>query len=73
MRQYCRINSFLALLALAAPAVAERPYTPNVTLEKSVEFQVLHPTNVCNPQENEASKAVHAVMQRDLRSQVFYR
>jgi transglutaminase-like putative cysteine protease len=37
------------------------------------EFQVQHPNNVCNPQENDASKAVHAVMQRDLRSQVFYR
>jgi transglutaminase-like putative cysteine protease len=37
------------------------------------EFQVLHPNNVCNPQDNEASKAVHAAVQRDLRSQVFYR
>jgi len=38
MRQYCRITSFLALVALAAPAVAERPYTPDVTLEKSVDI-----------------------------------
>jgi transglutaminase-like putative cysteine protease len=36
------------------------------------ELQVQHPNNVCNPQENEVSKAVHAVLQRDLRSQIFY-
>ncbi len=37
------------------------------------EFRVEHARNLCSPQENEAWKAVHAVVQRDLRSQVFYR
>jgi len=37
------------------------------------EFRVDHQSNVCSPQENEAWKAFHAVLQRDLRSQVFYR
>ena len=32
-----------------------------------------HPSDVCTPQDNEAWKAFHAVLQRDLRSQVFYR
>jgi transglutaminase-like putative cysteine protease len=37
------------------------------------EFEVQHPSNVCTPQDNEAWKAFHLVLQRDLRSQVFYR
>jgi transglutaminase-like putative cysteine protease len=37
------------------------------------EFEVQHPSDVCTPQDNEAWKAFHAVLQRDLRSQLFYR
>ena len=37
------------------------------------ELEVQHPSDVCTPQDNEAWKAFHAVLQRDLRSQVFYR
>jgi transglutaminase-like putative cysteine protease len=37
------------------------------------EFEVQHPSDVCTPQDNEAWKVFHAVLQRDLRSQVFYR
>jgi transglutaminase-like putative cysteine protease len=36
-------------------------------------FEVQHPNDVCTPEDNEAWKAFHAVLQRDLRSQVFYR
>ena len=37
------------------------------------ELEIQHPSDVCTPQDNEAWKAFHAVLQRDLRSQVFYR
>jgi len=37
------------------------------------EFEVQHTSDVCTPKDNEAWKAFHAVLQRDLRSQVFYR
>ena len=37
------------------------------------EFEVQHPSDVCTPQDNEAWKVFHVVLQRDLRSQVFYR
>jgi transglutaminase-like putative cysteine protease len=36
-------------------------------------LQVERPSDVCTPQDNEAWKSFHAVLQRDLRSQVFYR
>ncbi|MGO9267795.1 MAG: hypothetical protein ACLQBA_23390, partial [Candidatus Binataceae bacterium] len=36
-------------------------------------LEVQRPSDVCTPQDNEAWKAFHAVLQRDLRSQVFYR
>lgn len=37
------------------------------------EIAIQHPHDVCTPQDNEAWKAFHPVLQRDLRSQVFYR
>ena len=37
------------------------------------EFEVQHPSDVCTPQDNEAWNAFHAVLQRDLRSQVLYK
>jgi len=36
-------------------------------------LEVQHARNVCTPKDNAAWKAFHAVLQRDLRSQVFYR
>ena len=36
-------------------------------------LEIQHPSDVCTPQDNEEWKAFHAVLQRDLRSQVFYR
>ena len=36
-------------------------------------LEVQHSSDACTPQDNEAWKAFHAVLQRDLRSQVFYR
>jgi transglutaminase-like putative cysteine protease len=36
-------------------------------------LKTLHPSDVCTPLDNEEWKAFHAVLQRDLRSQVFYR
>jgi len=35
-------------------------------------LEVQHQSDVCTPQDNEAWKVFHAVLQRDLRSQVFY-
>jgi transglutaminase-like putative cysteine protease len=50
------------------------------TYEKSGHSVVVHrklevqrPSDTCSPQDNEEWKAFHAVLQRDLRSQVFYR
>ena len=37
------------------------------------EFEVQHPSDVCTPQDNQAWREFHTVLQRDLRSQVFYR
>jgi transglutaminase-like putative cysteine protease len=37
------------------------------------EIEIQHASDVCTPKDNEAWKAFHAVLQRDLRSQVFYR
>jgi transglutaminase-like putative cysteine protease len=37
------------------------------------ELEVQHYSDVCSPEDNEAWKRFHAVLQRDLRSQVFYR
>jgi hypothetical protein len=37
------------------------------------QLEVQRPSDVCTPQDNEEWKAFHAVLQRDLRSQVFYR
>lgn len=36
-------------------------------------LKTMHPSDVCTPQDNEAWKAFHAVLRRDLRAQVFYR
>jgi transglutaminase-like putative cysteine protease len=36
-------------------------------------LEIQHPSDVCTPQDNEEWKVFHAVLQRDLRSQVFYR
>lgn len=36
-------------------------------------LETTHPSDVCTPQDNEEWKAFHAVLQRDLRAQVFYR
>jgi transglutaminase-like putative cysteine protease len=36
-------------------------------------LKVQHTSDVCTPKDNEAWKAFHAVLQRDLRAQVFYR
>ncbi len=36
------------------------------------ELVVQHPRDVCSPQENEAWKVFHTILQRDLRSQLFY-
>jgi hypothetical protein len=37
------------------------------------ELEVQHPSDVCTPEDNEAWKRFHVVLQRDLRAQVFYR
>ena len=37
MPHFCRITSFLAFVFLAAPALAERPYTPEITVERWVD------------------------------------
>jgi transglutaminase-like putative cysteine protease len=37
------------------------------------QLEVQRPSDVCTPQDNEEWKAFHAVLQRDLRAQVFYR
>jgi transglutaminase-like putative cysteine protease len=37
------------------------------------ELEVEHPSDVCTPSDNEAWKAFHVELQRDLRSQLFYR
>lgn len=34
MRPFCRVNGLLALVVLAAPALAERPYVPVATVER---------------------------------------
>ena len=36
MRVSSRFNGLLAFVALAGPALAERPYTPEVTVERSI-------------------------------------
>jgi transglutaminase-like putative cysteine protease len=36
------------------------------------ELAIQHPSHVCTPQDNETWKKFHAILQRDLRSQVFY-
>ena len=36
-------------------------------------LEIQHPSDVCTSQDNEAWKVFHTVLQRDLRSQVFYR
>jgi hypothetical protein len=36
-------------------------------------LEVQRASGVCTPRDNESWKAFHAVLQRDLRSQVFYR
>jgi hypothetical protein len=36
-------------------------------------LEIQHPSDVCTPQDNEEWKTFHAILQRDLRSQVFYR
>jgi transglutaminase-like putative cysteine protease len=43
----------------------------SVAVHRKLEVQ--RPTEICTPQDNEEWKAFHTVLQRDLRSQVFYR
>jgi transglutaminase-like putative cysteine protease len=42
----------------------------SVVVHRTLEVQ--HASDVCSPQDNESWKAFHSVLQRDLRSQVFY-